>query len=62
MGKKMFYLLMTAVSFFFFTAISVALTCVMECTRTNAIVVLTVCIFGSLITLAWFDSFAKAKK
>lgn len=62
MGKKMFYLLMTAVSFFFFTAISLALTCVMECTRTNAIIVLAVCIFGSLITIAWFDSFTKAKK
>lgn len=62
MGKKMFYLMMSAVSFFFFTAISVALTCVMECTRTNAIIVLSVCVFGSLLTLAWFDSFTKAKK
>lgn len=62
MGKKMFYLLMSAVSFFFFTAVSLALICVMECTKTNAIIVLTICMFGSLLTLAWFDSFTKAKK
>lgn len=58
----MFYLLMSAVSFFFFTAASLALTCVMPCTKTNAIIVLSICVFGSLITLAWFDSFTKAKK
>ena len=62
MGKKMFYLLMSAVSFFFFISASLALTCVMPCTRTNAIIVLSICAFGSLITLAWFDSFTKAKK
>lgn len=62
MGKKSFYLLMAAVSFFFFTSVSLALTCVMECTRANAIIVLAVSSMGALITIAWYDSFTKAKK
>lgn len=53
---------MSAVSFFFFTAISLALTCVMPCTKNNALIVLAVSTMGALITICWFDSFTKAKK
>ena len=62
MGKKSFYLLMSAVSFFFFTAISTAMTCVMPYSRTNMLLVIFISTCGSLITLCWFDSFTKAKK
>lgn len=62
MGKKSFYLTMTLVSLLFFTFVSLALICIMPCTRLNAVIVLTVCVFGSLLTLCWYDSFVKARK
>lgn len=61
MKKRFFYLLMSAVSFFFFTAVSLALICVMPCTRDNAIIVLAISTMGALITMTWFDSFSKCK-
>lgn len=61
MKKKSFYLLMSILSLFFFTAISVVLTCIMPCTKANAIIVLSISSMGALITLAWFDSFNKAR-
>lgn len=62
MGKKSFYLIMTIVSLLFFTFVSLALICIMPCTRINAVIVLALSAFGSLLTLCWFDSFVKAKK
>lgn len=53
---------MSAASFFFFNAVSLALTCVMPCTRNNVLIVLAVSAMGALITISWFDSFTKAKK